>query len=1092
AMAGTYTDAAGNTSLKVLPTPGAAGSLGANKAIVIDAIPPTVTNITSTLANGAYGPGNIVDIQLTFSKVVNVTGTPRITLNTTPATRTVNYSSGSGTNTLTFNYTIPTGDVQADLGVTLLALNGGTIKDALVNSATLTLPSSGATGSLDLNKNIEIAGNSVVPVISSTPATQNGFTGAAITSVDTNAQGATDLDADGQAVTYTCLYDMTNNSAMDAGGTPCASLPNTAYSFSASTGVLTWTPSAAAVSDMTTPTVYEFQIKGKDTTNLTGTTYFKINLLKSFTSSLGYDAGTSSSYTFDASLIDFSGGYARLQLVDMIDDDNSATGGFAAGSGEGSKWYGVAGNDYTRLDGTTNCDGRTTNCSGQVDRDWAPQYGSVVSHYDFNSTTTGWTSGSYPSVTSAVKKMGTRGLLFNGTSHYLQRARSVQDDFTIMFWIKTAQTTSAGSCANFYDGAALVTNETGGFVNDWGSTLCDGYVIAGTGGPDTNIKSTVRINDSLWHSVAFTRLKSTGVIKLYIDGVLQSTATGGTNSLTSGADMYLGAIGSGATIKYSGYMDEVNMWSSVLDDSEIQLLYDRQLPTYGAYFQSRIIDTAGTSTPFSSLSWTTTKPFGKELPDYVGSVQNEAVASYSGINNVGMMNNIVGLWHLNESAAGAAPGGKDFTDSSGQGNHGTLSGAVTLGTQGRLNKAPTFAGGYIDVGASTSLDFGVNNFSISMWVKTKNPSVRLVSSKLNTTANGVDAYIDPTGFVVFSLGCNGGAAADCVVVQNSLNVADGRWHHIVLENDKTYNVLKIFVDSIVQVLSKVGSSGTCAYLNNGSTEMKYDTCPAQNGDRTSTSFLIGSFTSNFTPYTGVMDEVAIWKKALTNGDILDLYRRGANRLLFQVRGCANAGCPSAAFRGPDNTKKSFFSELNNNTVPATGTGTVKITPPVLNFADYAIGIGSNRYFQYQYFMESDDFPSSQCIYSGGGPCSAELKSVSIGPTTVYPSIAPSIVNNTAIPFYTLASASETASCASGVKYQLSINGSSFFYYNGSAWVASDGTYAQSSTSAQINTGATTVATSLGRTSLYVKALLNSSGTSQCTLDAFGVSGNSAY
>ncbi|RYZ54966.1 MAG: hypothetical protein EOP07_15045 [Proteobacteria bacterium] len=431
-LAGTYTDAAGNTSQKVLPTPGAAGSLGANKAIVVDAVPPTVTNITSTLANGAYGPGNIVDIQLTFSKVVNVTGTPRITLNTTPATRTVNYSSGSGTNTLTFNYTIPTGDIQADLGVTLLALNSGTIKDALLNNATLTLPSSGAAGSLDLNKDIQIAGNSVVPVISSTPATQNGFTGAAITSVDTNAQGATDLDADGQAVTYTCLYDMTNNSAMDAGGTPCASLPNTAYSFSASTGVLTWTPSAAAVTDMTAPTVYEFQIKGKDTTNLSGTTYFRVNVLKPFNTSLGYDAGTSSSYTFDSSLIDFSGGFARLQLVDMVDDDNSATGGFAAGSGEGSKWYGVGSPNYTRLDSTTNCDGRTMNCSGQVDRDWAPQYASVVAHYDFNSLSIPDWTGNAPSVNSTIKKMGSRGLSFSG-SNYLQRSRAVQDEFALAF-----------------------------------------------------------------------------------------------------------------------------------------------------------------------------------------------------------------------------------------------------------------------------------------------------------------------------------------------------------------------------------------------------------------------------------------------------------------------------------------------------------------------------------------------------------------------------------------------------------------------------------------------------------------------------------
>jgi hypothetical protein len=419
-------------------------------------------------------------------------------------------------------------------------------------------------------------------------------------------------------------------------------------------------------------------------------------------------------------------------------------------------------------------------------------------------------------------------------------------------------------------------------------------------------------------------------------------------------------------------------------------------------------------------------------------------------------------------------------------------GTGTLGTVGRFNKAPTMSGGYINVGTSSSLDFGINAFTISLWVKTTSPAVRLINSKASTKDNGVDVYIDPTGKVVFGLGCNGTADTDCAYAQTVRTVNDGRWHNIVVMNDKAYNVLKIFVDGAVQTLTKVTGFATCSYVSGG-TELKFDTCPAQNASRSGTALYIGAFENGFTPYTGQIDEVAMWKRSMNNGEVLETYRRGANRLLFQVRGCSTAGCPTATFKGPDGGKKTFFSELNNNTVPSTGTGTVKITSPSITFSDFSgMGLGSNRYIQYQYFMESDDFGATQCSYSGGGPCSAELRSVSIGPSAIYPTTTPSIVNNTAIPFYTLASASETASCASGVKYQVSVNGSTFFYYNGSAWVSSDGTYAQSSTAAQINSGASTVATSLGRTSLYVKALLNSSGTSQCTLDAFGVTGNSAY
>ncbi len=158
--AGTIRDVAVNDAVRTLASPGAAGSLGANKDIVIDTTPPTVTNVTSTLANGAYKAGQVVPVTVTFSEVVNVTGTPQLTLSTgSPATTVVNYTSGSGTNTLTFNYTVAAGNTSADLNYAAtnsLSLNGGTISDPATNDATLTLPGLAASGSLATNKAIVI------------------------------------------------------------------------------------------------------------------------------------------------------------------------------------------------------------------------------------------------------------------------------------------------------------------------------------------------------------------------------------------------------------------------------------------------------------------------------------------------------------------------------------------------------------------------------------------------------------------------------------------------------------------------------------------------------------------------------------------------------------------------------------------------------------------------------------------------------------------------------------------------------------------------------------------------------------------------
>ncbi len=123
-------------------------------------IPPTITSVTSTKTNGSYLPGEQIPITVIFNEAVNVTGTPQLTLETGATDRVVNYASGTGTNTLTFNYTVQAGDVSADLdytSTTALALNGGTITSVPTTlNAILTLPTPGATGSLGTNKNLVI------------------------------------------------------------------------------------------------------------------------------------------------------------------------------------------------------------------------------------------------------------------------------------------------------------------------------------------------------------------------------------------------------------------------------------------------------------------------------------------------------------------------------------------------------------------------------------------------------------------------------------------------------------------------------------------------------------------------------------------------------------------------------------------------------------------------------------------------------------------------------------------------------------------------------------------------------------------------
>ncbi len=144
----------------VLPSPGTAGSLGANKNIVIDTTAPQVSNVSSITASGYYNAGKVIQVTVSFTETVYVAGgTPRLYLDMDGADQYDSYSAGSGTGTLRFDYTILVGDNKTDLdyvATNSLDANGATIRDLAGNNAILTLPSPGAPGSLAFNRNINV------------------------------------------------------------------------------------------------------------------------------------------------------------------------------------------------------------------------------------------------------------------------------------------------------------------------------------------------------------------------------------------------------------------------------------------------------------------------------------------------------------------------------------------------------------------------------------------------------------------------------------------------------------------------------------------------------------------------------------------------------------------------------------------------------------------------------------------------------------------------------------------------------------------------------------------------------------------------
>ena len=113
-----------------------------------DTTPPTVSSIAITSDtgddesywdDGIYGIGDGIEVTVTFSENVRVTGTPRLELDIGGASKSAEYESTQGS-AVVFSYTVAEGDADSD-GIAVeadkLTLNGGGIKDEAENVANL-------------------------------------------------------------------------------------------------------------------------------------------------------------------------------------------------------------------------------------------------------------------------------------------------------------------------------------------------------------------------------------------------------------------------------------------------------------------------------------------------------------------------------------------------------------------------------------------------------------------------------------------------------------------------------------------------------------------------------------------------------------------------------------------------------------------------------------------------------------------------------------------------------------------------------------------------------------------------------------------
>ena len=98
--------------------------------------------------DGVYGIGDNVEVTVTFSEDVTVTGSPQLELTVGSSAKNAAYQSTTGSKVV-FSYAVAVGDSDTD-GISIaadkLSLNGGTIKDAAENAAELSHSAVSAQG----------------------------------------------------------------------------------------------------------------------------------------------------------------------------------------------------------------------------------------------------------------------------------------------------------------------------------------------------------------------------------------------------------------------------------------------------------------------------------------------------------------------------------------------------------------------------------------------------------------------------------------------------------------------------------------------------------------------------------------------------------------------------------------------------------------------------------------------------------------------------------------------------------------------------------------------------------------------------------
>ncbi len=424
---------------------------------------------------------------------------------------------------------------------------------------------------------------------------------------------------------------------------------------------------------------------------------------------------------------------------------------------------------------------------------------------------------------------------------------------------------------------------------------------------------------------------ASSAFKLYFNGneVPQSTTqnAGGARRDDSAGELVLGATGTG-TEAFTGTIDEVFLFNRVLSANEVRDLANRRWPltaTLGGFSSRRFAAAGG-----ELVSWRTMLPrvpsaFGRPLSlitdeanGYADGVSRHAVVSHFSFDQA-QMTNVAPTNAVADEKTGRV--GQVITND-GTGNKsvvGKLGQAFSVNDGDRLTVSNgggdyTFAGDELRSWTFWYRPESTSGYSVIV-TQSDGGGTRFALVRGNTAANWVYQ-----GLELRLLDGSSGSEYYC---GPDYMVRDGVWTHVAVTWDGTAPVGergRMYADGEEVPVFPCQIGGTI-----DGADLFTDDLEIGGG-------LLGDDRST-------IDELTIWRTALTPRQVATLYLRGAARAVYQIRVCPDAGCSGGLFVGSDGTPLSGFSESLNP-----GGGRLEFALPRLEaggFVEYRVDMASD-------------------------------------------------------------------------------------------------------------------------------------------------------